>query len=65
MIDNLTIVQISKAPFESDPINTCCKGSRCYDEYDSIAEAVSKRLQAGESLPKAIKEEVGPLALWW
>jgi hypothetical protein len=39
MIANLTIVRISKAPFESDPINICCKGNRCYDQYDSIDEA--------------------------
>ncbi len=32
--------KISKALFETDAINTCCRENDYFDEYDRIAESV-------------------------
>lgn len=50
--------KISKALFETDPMNTCCKENDCFDEYDSIAEAIAERLAKGESLEQALTVEI-------
>ena len=54
----LTTDQISRALFESDPMHTCCKENDCYDEYDYVAEDVSKRLQEGQDLASALEKEI-------
>jgi hypothetical protein len=58
MTVNLQAEKISKALFESDPMNTCCKENNCYTEYDDIAEGVSKRLKIGQNLATAIEEQI-------
>jgi len=45
---------ISRALFEFDPMNTCCKENDCFDEYDKVAEVVVQRLFEGESLKQAL-----------
>ena len=45
---------ISRALFEFDPMNTCCKESDCFDEYDRIGEGVEGRLRQGFSLKQAV-----------
>jgi len=50
--------QISKALFETDPMNTCCKENDCFDEYDKVAEDVAQRLWEGESLKQALQAEI-------
>jgi hypothetical protein len=37
-------------------MGTCCKENNCFDEYDSIADAVWHRLQAGQSITTALNE---------
>ena len=56
---HLTTDQISRALFESDPMHTCSKENDCYDEYDYVAEDVSKRLQTGQDLASALEKEIG------
>lgn len=58
MFSNYSAEQISKALFETDPMNTCCKENDCFDEYDRIAEAVEDRLKEGESLKQALITEI-------
>lgn len=58
MNGNLTPKQISKALFEADPLNTCCRENDCFDEYDCIAQTVKQRLTEGLSLDHALVEEV-------
>ncbi|MGO2135985.1 MAG: hypothetical protein ACTH3S_11215 [Marinobacter sp.] len=53
-----TAQQISKALFDVDPMNTCCRENDCFDEYDYVAEAVTERLAEGLSLDHALVEEV-------
>ncbi|EBA00899.1 hypothetical protein [Marinobacter sp. ELB17] len=50
----LTAHQISKALFEIDPMNTCCKENDCFDEYDLIAADVAESLEAGATLKDAL-----------
>ncbi len=50
--------QISKALFETDPMNTCCKENDCFDEYDYVAKAVEERLDEGQSLDEALIREI-------
>jgi hypothetical protein len=50
----LTADQISRALFESDPMNTCCKENDCFDEYDRIAAGVAESLEAGATLKEAL-----------
>ncbi|WP_417519097.1 hypothetical protein [Marinobacter sp.] len=54
----LTAQQVSKALFDADPMNTCCRENDCFDEYDYVAEAVTERLAEGLSLDQALVEEV-------
>jgi len=58
---HLTTDQISRALFESDPMHTCCKENDCYDEYDYVAEDVSKRLQKGQDLAPALQPVINEL----
>ncbi|KAA1173949.1 hypothetical protein FWJ25_11115 [Marinobacter salinexigens] len=58
MIQKPSIKQISRALFETDPMNTCCKENGCFDEYHRVAEAVSERLKLGCRLEQALIEEI-------
>jgi hypothetical protein len=49
---------ISRALFEFDPMNTCCKENDCFDEYDRIGEGVEGRLRQGFSLKQALVLEL-------
>ncbi|MFB2706547.1 hypothetical protein [Marinobacter shengliensis] len=49
---------ISRALFEFDPMNTCCKENDCFDEYDRIAESVEGRLRQGFTLKEALVLEL-------
>ena len=49
---------ISRALFEFDPMNTCCKENDCFDEYAWIAESVEGRLRQGFSLKQALVLEL-------
>lgn len=53
-----TTEQISKALFESDPMNTCCKENDCYDEYDSVAAEVVQHLEEGATLKGALARAI-------
>lgn len=50
----LTTDQISRALFENDPMNTCCKENDCFDEYDRVAVDVAQCLEAGSTLKDAL-----------
>jgi hypothetical protein len=50
----LTADQISRALFENDPMNTCCKENDCFDEYDRIAADVAESLEGGATLKDAL-----------
>ena len=54
----LTADQISRALFESDPMNTCCKENDCFDEYDRVAADVAQSLEAGSTLKEALAEAI-------
>ena len=54
----LTADQISRALFENDPMNTCCKENDCFDEYDLIAADVAESLEAGAALKDALAEAI-------
>lgn len=58
MNGNLTPRQISRALFETDPMNTNCQENNCFDEYDYVAQAVADRLMEGWSLDRALVEEL-------
>lgn len=58
MSTRLTPQQISKALFESDPMNTCCKENDCFDEYGYVAKAVTEKLAKGFSLEQALITEI-------
>ena len=58
MLSRHSAEQISKALFETDPMNTCCKENDCFDEYDKVAEDVAQRLWEGESLKQALQAEI-------
>jgi hypothetical protein len=58
MSSNYSAEQISKALFEADPMNTCCKENDCYGEYDRVAEAIEDRLKEGQSLKQAFTTEI-------
>jgi len=58
MFSNYSAEQISKALFEADLMNTCCKENGCSDEYDQIAEAIEDRLTEGQSLKQAFITEI-------
>lgn len=49
---------ISRALFEFDPLNTCCKETDCFDEYGRIGEGVEGRLRQGFSLKQALVLEL-------
>ena len=49
---------ISRALFEFDPMNTCCKENDCFDEYDRIAGGVEWRLRQGFTLKQALVLEL-------
>ena len=54
----LTADQISRALFENDPMNTCCKENDCFDEYDRIAADVAESLEGGAALKEALAEAI-------
>jgi hypothetical protein len=58
MSSNYSAEQISKALFEADPMNTCCKENECFDEYDRIAEVIEDRLKEGQRLKQALITEI-------
>ena len=58
MISRHSVEQISQALFETDPMRTCCKENDCFDEYDTVAKDVAKRLLDGESLKQALQAEI-------
>ncbi len=51
---SLTPQQISKALFQTDPMNTCCKENDCFDEYDYVADTVAEKLGEGFNLNQAL-----------
>jgi|AntDeeMinimDraft_4_1070355.scaffolds.fasta_scaffold38655_1 hypothetical protein len=58
MSNHHTVVIISRALFQTDPMNTRCKENDCFDEYDDIAADILGRLEAGESLKTALAETI-------
>jgi hypothetical protein len=54
----LTADHISRALFENDPMNTCCKENDCFDEYDRIAADVAESLEGGSTLKEALAEAI-------
>lgn len=58
MTAKLSAEDISKALFEADPMNTCCKENDCFDEYDRVAEAVKESLDEGQNLEQALIREI-------
>lgn len=44
MEQRYTAAQVSKALFEMDPVNTCCKENECPDEYDRVAQTIVDEL---------------------
>lgn len=62
MNEAFTADQISKALFEIDPMNTCCKENDCFDEYDQVAAGVVAQLEEGFDLKQALVIE---LAEWF
>jgi hypothetical protein len=58
MLSSYSAKQISKALFETDPMNTCCKENDCFDEYDRVAEAVAEMLAGGHSMSQALITEI-------
>ena len=49
---------ISRALFEFDPMETCCKENDCFDDYDRIAESVEGRLKQGFTLKEGLVLEL-------
>lgn len=39
-----SIKQISKALFDTDPMQTCCKENDCFDEYDLVATQIFRNV---------------------
>lgn len=62
MNETLSVKSISKALFETDPMNTCCKENDCFDEYDRVAAGVVAKLDEGFDLKQALVIE---LAEWF
>lgn len=58
MISKHSAEQISKALFETDPMNTGCKENDCFDEYDRVARDIAGRLAEGESIEEALSTEI-------
>lgn len=58
MLSRNIVEQISRALFETDPMNTCCKENACFDEYDGVAEEIAARVAEGESLKRALMTEI-------
>ncbi|WP_156181550.1 hypothetical protein [Halomonas sp. PR-M31] len=53
---SLTAEQLSRALFDADPMDTCCKENGCFDEYDAIAEDIVSKREQGQSLEKALRD---------
>lgn len=53
-----TADQISRALFETDPLNTCCRENECWDEYDHVAQAIYVNAIGGDSLEKALEQAI-------
>jgi len=58
MLSSYSREQISRALFETDPMNTCCKENNCFDEYYGIAGDIATRVEEGESLKQALITEI-------
>lgn len=58
MLSRYSAEQISRALFETDPMNTGCKENDCFDEYDRVASAIADRLVAGECIEEALSTEI-------
>jgi hypothetical protein len=58
MLSRHSAKQISRALFETDPLNTGCKENDCFDEYSKVAEDVAQRLLERESLKRALRAEI-------
>jgi len=48
-----SIKQISKALFDTDPMQTCCKENDCFDEYDLVAKQIYRNVEAGLSFKQS------------
>lgn len=48
-----SIKQISKALFDIDPMQTCCKENDCFDEYDLVATQIFRNVELGLSFKHA------------
>ena len=44
-----SIKQISKALFDTDPMQTCCKENTSFDEYDLVAKQIYRNMETGLS----------------
>nr|WP_298377542.1 hypothetical protein [uncultured Halomonas sp.] len=53
---SLTAEQLSRALFDADPMDTCCKENDCFDEYDAIAEDIVSKREQGQPLEKALRD---------
>ena len=58
MLSRYSAEQISRALFETDPMNTGCKENECFDEYDRVASDIADRLAEGESIEEALSTEI-------
>lgn len=50
---------LSKALFESDPMNTCCKSNDCFDEYDRIALDIIDSIEQGLTISDSCFYQLG------
>ena len=50
--------RISRALYEADPLNTCCKENESFDEYDHIANSIEVRLSGGCRFEEALIAEI-------
>ncbi|MEH6387774.1 MAG: hypothetical protein V7772_07865 [Pseudomonas profundi] len=50
---------LNQALFLADLMHTCCVENDCHDEYERIAAGVFERLQQGQPLEPALRDELG------
>lgn len=59
MADLPKFESLNEALFLADPMHTCCVENDCHDEYERIAGGVLERLQQGQLLEPALRDELG------
>lgn len=50
---------VSRALFETDPMNTMCQENECFDEYDRVASDVVTKIEAGAGPAQALRQSLG------